>query len=324
MRRIFLLTALSLLSLGVQAQGTTSASAWPNKPVRLVTAFGAGSASDIVARTIAVELQHRFGQPVVVDNKPGASGIIASELVARAAPDGYTLILTTNTTHSVNPYLFAKLPYDPVRDFTPIVRVCYFPFVLAVNATTSVHSVQDLMHESSDPKHKTNYGYGNSTGQIAGAAFNSLAKLNATAVPYKSSPQALTDLMGGQVDFLFTDLASSQSHFKSGRLRALAVTTAQRSKLAPELPTLATSAGLPGFDLAAWVGVMAPAGLPPEIRDKLDAAITDMLARPEVIEKFTAIGAEVAPAHSADFATYLRGQLDAWGSKVKAAGITPE
>lgn len=324
MRRIFLLTALSLLSIGVQAQGTATSSTWPNRPVRLVTAFGAGSASDIVARTIAVELQHRFGQPVVVDNRPGASGIIASEWVARAAPDGYTLILTTNTTHSVNPYLFAKLPYDPVRDFTAIVRVCYFPFVLAVNAATPVRSVQDLMREARNPKHKTNYGYGNSTGQIAGAAFNTLARLDATAVPYKSSPQALTDLLGGQVDFLFTDLASSQAQFKAGRLRALAVTTAQRSKLMPELPTLAASAGLPGFDLAAWVGVMAPAGLPVDIRDKLDAAITDMLARPEVIEKFTGIGAEVAPAHATDFSTYLRAQLEAWGSKVKEAGITPE
>ena len=324
MRKPLLAAALTLLSLAVQAQGPAQAPAWPNKPIRLVTAFGAGSASDIVARTIADELQRRLGQPVVVDNKPGASGIIASEAVARSAPDGYTLILTTNTTHSVNPHLFKKLPYDPVRDFAAIARVCYFPFVLAVNATGPAQSVPDLLRYAKDPKNKTSYGYGNSTGQIAGAAFNSLAKLDATAVPYKSSPQALTDLLGGQVDFIFTDLASSQPQLKAGRLRALAVTTEKRSQLAPELPTIASTAALPGFDLAAWVGVMAPAGLPVEIRNKLDTAITGMLARPEAAAKFNDIGAELAPAHAADFDTYLRRQFDAWGAKVKEAGITPE
>lgn len=324
MRQPLLAAALAVASLAVSVQASAQASAWPNKPIRLVTAFGAGSASDIVARTIADELQQRFGQAVVVDNKPGASGILASEAVARSAPDGYTLILTTNTTHSVNPHLFRKLPYDPVRDFTAISRVCYFPFVLAVNATHPAKSVPDLLRFARAPKNKPSYGYGNSTGQIAGAAFKSLAKLDATAVPYKSSPQALTDLIGGQVDFIFTDLASSRPQLKAGRLRALAVTTAQPSQLAPELPTLASVAALPSFDLAAWVGVMAPAGLPVEIRDKLDAAITGMLARPEVAAKFHDIGAELAPARAAEFDAYLRLQLDAWGTKVKEAGIAPE
>lgn len=320
MKRAMLASALWLLAQAALGQPA----AWPSKPVRLVTAFGAGSASDIVARTIAEELQRKFGQPFIVDNKPGASGIIASESVARSAPDGYTLILTTNTTHSVNPSLFKKLTYDPIHDFTAIARVCYFPFVLAVNSASPAHTVADLVRSARDPATKTSYGYGNSTGQIAGAAFNSLARLDATAVPYKSSPQALTDLIGGQLGFLFTDLASSQSQVKAGRLRILAVTTEQRSKLAPELPPLAATAGLHGFDLAAWVGVMAPAGLPPEIREKLDLAINAMLARPEVIEKFNGIGAEVAAAHAKDFESYLRRQLDVWGAKVREAGITPE
>ncbi|MGJ7505860.1 Bug family tripartite tricarboxylate transporter substrate binding protein [Variovorax sp. GT1P44] len=301
-----------------------SAEVWPSKPVRIVTAFGAGSASDIVARTLADELQRVFAQPFIVDNKPGASGIIAAEQVARSAPDGYTLFLSTNTAHSANPFLFKKLPYDPLKDFTPIARVCYFPFVLAVNASIPVKTVPELIAYAHEPGHKLSYGYGNSTGQVAGAAFNSLAKLDATAVPYKSTPQALTDLIGNQIGFLFVDLASSQAHLKSNRLRALAVTTERRSKLAPELPTIADSARLPGFDLAAWVGVLAPAGLPKDITDRLSVEITRALASPKIFDKLTALGAEVAPGSASELRSTMDQQLEVWGRKVKESGIEAE
>jgi tripartite-type tricarboxylate transporter receptor subunit TctC len=249
--------------------GAAVAQSWPNKPVRIVTAFGPGSASDIVARLLAEELQATFNQPFVVENKPGASGILAADMVAKSPPDGYTLFLSTNTAHSVNPHLFKKLPYEPIAGYTPIARVCYFPFVLAVNAALPVSSVEQLMAYARNPQNKATYAYGNSTGQIAGAAFTALAKLDAAAVPYRSTPQALTDLVGGQVSFLFVDLASSQPHLRAGRLRLLAVTSAQKSPQAPDLPPLAMAAKLPGYDLVAWVGMLAPAGLPPEISKRV-------------------------------------------------------
>ena len=297
---------------------------WPSKPVRIVTAFGAGSASDIVARLLAEELQVAFQQPFVVENKPGASGMLAAENVAKSAADGYTLFLSTNTAHSVNPHLFKKLPYDPIADFTPIARVCYFPFVLAVNAASPVRTVEQLVALGRSAQSKASYGYGNSTGQIAGAAFTSLMKLDVAAVPYKSTPQALTDLIGGQITFLFVDLASSQVHVKSGRVRLLAVTSEQKSPQAPELPPLASAANLPGFDLTAWVGVLAPAGLPADITARLSEQINRTLQRKDIATRLEALGAEVAPAPAAELDRYMRAQLTAWGRKVKEAGITPE
>lgn len=300
------------------------AQTWPNKPVRIVTAFGAGSASDIVARMLADELQTAFHQPFVVENKPGASGMLAAEAVAKAAPDGYTLFLSTNTAHSVNPHLFKKLPYDPIADFTPVARVCYFPFVLAVNAASPVKTVDQLIALGRSAQNKASYAYGNSSGQIAGAAFTSLLKLDAAAVPYKSTPQALTDLIGGQVNFMFVDLASSQAQVKSGRVRLLAVTTEQKSPQAPELPTIATAANLPGFEVTAWVGVLAPAGLPADITHRLSDQINRSLQRKDIAERLAALGADVAPAPAAELDRTMRAQLLSWGRKVKDAGITPE
>ena len=313
-----------LLVLAWGALATASAQEWPVRPVRIVTAFGPGSASDIVARMIAEDLQSTFKQPFVVDNKPGASGILAAEMVAKSPADGYTLFLTTNTANSVNPYLFKKLPYDPIKDFTPIARVCYFPFVLAVNADLPVKNVADLLAYGRNARNKVSYAYGNSTGQVVGAAFSSLARLDATAVPYKSTPQALTDLIGGQVTFMFVDLASSRPHVAAGRVRVLAVTSEQPSAMAPDLPTIASAAQLPGFDLSAWVGVISPAGMPKALVDRLSSRIASMLARREIIDKLTALGAEVAPGSAAELDAYMKRQLDVWGRKVRDAGIQPE
>jgi len=315
---------LAVLACGAASLSAHAATDWPNKPVRVVTAFGPGTASDMVARMIAEDLQTAFKQPFIVENKPGASGIIAASMVAEAAPDGYTLFLTTNTANSANPYLFKKLPYDPIKSFTPIARVCNFPFVLAVEANLPVNSVAELIEYSKKAPNGLSYAYGNSTGQVAGAAFKSLANVNATAIPYKSTPQAMTDLIGGQVAFMFVDLASSQPNMKAGRLRTLAVSTEKRSRLAPELPSIAEAVNLPGFDLAAWVGVMGPAGMAPEITEKISTQINAMLARPEVVKRFTDMGAEVSPAPAAEFAKYLEHQLTVWETKVREAGIQPE
>lgn len=298
--------------------------AWPSKPVRIVTAFGPGSASDILARMIAEELHAVFKQPFIVDNKPGASGIIAALAVAKSAPDGHTLFLSTNTVHSANPHLFKKLPYDPIRDFTAIARVCYFPFVLVVNASLPAKSIDELLAYSRAVPGKASYAYGNSTGQVAGAAFSALTRIDVTPVPYKSTPQALADLVGGQVTFMFVDLASSQPHLTSGRLRALAVTSERRSALAPDLPPVADGPGLTGFDLAAWVGVLAPAGLPADIAGKLSVEINGMFHRKDVIQRVTSLGADVAPGSAGDLDQLMKRQLEVWGRKVKDAGIQPE
>lgn len=312
------------LSFAVLVAGPVFSQAWPSKPVKIVTAFGAGSASDIVARLLAQELQSEYGQAFVVENKPGASGFIAAEFVAKAPADGYTLLLSTNTINSGNPHLFKKLPYDPLKDFTPIARVCNFLFILAVSADQPIKSVADLRSFAKANTNKISFAYGNSTGQIAGAAFNNLAGLEALAVPYKSTPQALTALVGGEVTFLFVDLASSQALLKAGRLRALAITTEAKSKLAPELPTLAASANLPGFDLAAWVGILGPAALPADITAKLSASINRIVTRKEVSDRLTSMGADVSPGTAAELGLYMSQQFVAWRDKIKAAGIQPE
>jgi len=321
-RRAVLLRLAAFSAWG--AAPATWAQSWPSKPVRILTAFAAGSASDTVARLLALHLQPMFDQPFVVENKPGASGIIAAEYVAKAPPDGYTLLLTTNTINSGNPHLFTKLPYDALKDFTPIARVCNFLFILMVSAESPIKSVADLRAYAAANPGKLSFGYGNSTGQIAGAAFNSLAGLNALAVPYKSSPQALSALVGGDVTFLFGDLASSQALLKGGRVRALAITTATTSALAPDLPPLATAAGLPGFDLAAWVGVVGPAGMPADVTGRLSKAINAILARKEVADKLTGMGADIFPGTDADLKQYMQQQYVVWRDKIKAAGIQPE
>ena len=301
-----------------------AAQTWPGKPVKIVTAFAAGSASDIVARLLAQELQAEYGQAFVVDNKPGASGIIAGEFVAKSAPDGYTLFLTTNTVNSANPHLFKKLPYDPIKDFTPIARICNFLFVLGVAADNPAKSVAELIAQAKANPGKFNYAYGSSTSQIAGAALSNLAGMGAQAVPYKSSPQAMTALVGGEVSFLFMDLASSQALLKAGRLRALAVTTEAPSKLAPDLPSVASSANLPGFDLAAWVGIVGPAALPTDITNRLSASLNRIVMRKEIADRLTGMGADVSPGSAAELQAYMGVQLAAWRDKIKAAGIQPE
>jgi len=315
--------AACALALAACASGA-SAQAWPGKPIKLVIPFAAGSATDIVARALAEELRVSLGQPIVVESKPGASAQIAAEFVARSAPDGYTLFLTTNTSHSANPHLFRKLPYDPIKDFTPIGRLCFFPFVLAVDPKLPVSTPSQLVAFTKENAGKVSYAYGNSTGQVAGAALNNLMRLGAQSVPYKSTPQALTDLVGGQVAFMFVDLASSQQHLKAGRLRAIAVSTEKRSQLAPELPTLGETLGLQGFDLSAWVGLFGPAGLPTEIASRLSAEIVAIGNKKEFRERIDAVGGEPAPADAAEFGAYVRRQLDVWGQKVRDAGIQPE
>ena len=313
------LAACAVMSVAAHAQD-----AYPNKPVKIVIGFGPGSGTDILARMIGEEMRIALGQAFVVDNRPGAAAQIAATAVAKAPADGYTLFLTSNSSHSVNPHIFKKLPYDPIADFTPIGGIAYFPFILAVNATLPVRTPQEFVTYANANKGKLFYAYGTPTVQIPAAALSRLLKLNAEGVPYKSSPAALTDVIGGQVQFLVVDLASARPHLQSGKLRALAVTTSKRSGLAPDLPTIEETLGLRDFDLAAWTGLFGPAGMPRDVTEKLSAVLLQVLAKTEVRDRIQAAGAEPTPSDSATFTALVKRQLEVWGRKVSDAGIQPE
>lgn len=319
-RRVFALalaTASACCALPALAQN------WPARPIRLVIPFGAGAASDMVARRLAERLQAALGQPVVVENKAGASGQIAAELVAKAAPDGYTLFLTSNTTHSANPFLFKKLNYDPVKDFTPIARVCAFPFVLVVESRTPVSTAKELVALARRQRH-TAYGYGNSTGQIAGAALSRLTGMNSIAVPYKSVPQVVADLLGGQIQYAFVDMANAVPQIQAGRLKALAVSSEARSALMPNLPTITEETGLEGFDLTAWGAVFGPAGMPKPIVDRLVRELATITGDPEFRERLLKAGVEAQTSTAQELQVFVDRQLHVWGTKVRDAQIEPE
>jgi len=314
----------SVAAMTCALQPAHAQGAYPNKPVKVIIGFGPGSGTDILARMMAEELRLVLGQPFIVDNRPGASAQIAASAVAKSPADGYTLFLTSNSSHSVNPHMFKKLPYDPIADFTPIGGIAYFPFILAVNASLPVKTPKEFVAYAQANKGKLNYAYGTPTVQIPAEALNRLEKLEATGVPYKSSPAAMTDVIGGQAQFLVVDLASARPHLQSGRLRALAMTTSKRSALAPDLPTIEESLGLRDFDLAAWTGLFGPAALPKEVVDKLSSALLQILSKPEVRERILTAGAEPTPSDVATFTALVTRQLEIWGRKVKDAGIQAE
>ena len=327
MKRRLINTCLLLASaaaFGLVPQAATAQGAYPNRPVKIIIGFGPGSGTDILARMLAEELRVALGQPFIVDNRPGASAQIAATAVARSAPDGYTLFLTSNSSHSVNPHLFKKLPYDPIADFTPIGGIAYFPFILAVNSSVPARTPQEFVNYAQANRGKLNYAYGTPAVQIPAEALNKLKKLEAIGVPYKSSPSAITDVIGGQAQFMVVDLASARPHLQSGRLRALAVTTSKRTALAPELPTIEESLGLQDFDLAAWTGLFGPANMPPEATAKLSATLLAILAKPAVRERILASGAEPTPSDIPTFTALVKRQLEVWGRKVADAGIQPE
>lgn len=319
-KRLF---AAASLCLGVAA--AASAAEFPaQQPIKMITAFGPGSASDIVARMIAERLQARLGQVVIVENRPGASGQVATDMVARAQPDGYTIMLATNTTHSSNPFLYKSLRYDPVKDFTPLVQVCNFPFVLVVSNQLGVSSVADLLKYGKAHPDKVNYAYGNSTGQISAASFDKMTAMKAAAIPYKSTPQAMTDIIGGRATFMFVDLASAAAHIQAGTLKALAVSTEKRSTLAPNLPSVSEALAQPGFDLAAWVGIFGPAKLPAPIAQRLGDELFKIVSAPDFKQKLTQMGAEPTPAQASAFGPFVVQQEKVWGDKVRQAGIQAE
>src|SRR6476659_5663440 len=295
--------------------------AFPAKTARLVVPFPPGGPLDATGRAIAQKLTEAWGQSVVVENKPGAGGNIGADFVAKSAPDGYTVVMGALSTHAVNPSLYARMPYDAQKDFAPITLVAITPNVLVVNPDLPVHSVKELIAYAKARPGKLSFGSGSigSAGHLAGELFKVDAGVDMVHVPYKGAAPATQALLAGDTQLMFDNLASAMSQVKAGKLRALAVTTAQRSTLAPDLPTMA-EAGVPGFDIVTWFGLFAPAGTPPEIIAKWNADVTRILNAPEMRDRLIAQGAEPAPTSPAEFAQFVADELARYARIVKASG----
>jgi len=294
---------------------------YPTRPIRFVVAFPAGSATDQTARVVAQHVSQATGQSVVVDNRGGANGFIASETVAKAAPDGYTVLVTTGTTHSANPNLFKRLPYDPVRDFAPVSSLIIAPFVMVVGPTSPAQSVADFVRLVSTHPGKYSFASGNAPSRIGGEMFKQMSRADLIHVPYKGAPQALTDLMGGQVSVMWTDIITGMPLVKGGKVRALAVTSAARLPIAPEIPTMKEQ-GFPDYELINWQGMYLPANTPPAITARLTALVhAAVRAEKATLE---ATGAQILPLSNSEFAALQARDTAMWASVVKAAGMTPE
>ncbi|MEO7725728.1 MAG: tripartite tricarboxylate transporter substrate binding protein [Burkholderiales bacterium] len=307
---------LGIFCSSAQAQ---PAAAYPSKPVRFIVPFPAGSGTDIIARLVAVKLSESLKQQVVIDNRPGASTIIGTDIVAKAPPDGYTIIIASNN-HAINSALFAKLPFDPVKDFAPVGELALLPFILVVHPSVPVKSVKDLIAlAKANPGKLTYASTGNGTPpHVAGELLKQLTKIDIVHVPYKGSAAALTDVVAGQVPFMFVNTLSSIQFVRGGRLRAIAVGTKKRISIMPELPTVIES-GVPGFDVALWAGVLTTAGTSPDIIAKLNREIVAVLALPDVKEKLMAEGAEVMPSTPDEFGALIVSEIDRLGKIARAA-----
>jgi tripartite-type tricarboxylate transporter receptor subunit TctC len=319
-RNIFAALAVGL-ALAALSSSAAHAQAYPAKPIRLVVPFPPGGPLDLAGRAIGDHLARAWGQPVVVENKPGAGGNIGADIVAKSPADGYTLLMGALSTHAVNPHLYAKMPYDALKDFAPVTLVAVTPNVLVVNSSVAASSVNDLIALAKASPGKLSFASGSngSAGHLAGELFKTLAGIDIVHVPYKGGAPAMQDLLGGQVQFMFDNLANAMAQIRAGRLKAIAVTTAKRSPLAPELPTMA-EAGVPGFDISTWYGIMAPAGTPPDVVRKLNAEIVRFLGSDEMREKLKAQGAEPAPMTPEQFDAFIRAEWTRYAKIVKDSG----
>lgn len=327
-RRATVLAALPLLALGtfgmLGAFGVAPAAAatYPDKPLRLVVGFPPGQATDLVARAAAKKLQEALGQPVIVDNKPGAAGIIGSELVAKAAPDGYTLLVGSSGTMAINPSLYSKLPYHPLRDFQPVSLLSVVPLFLAVNPAFPAQTAADLVKLAKASPGKITYGSAGSgvTSHLTMELFKNAQGIDITHVPYKGSPAAVTDLIGGQVNAMIDTGPALLPHMKTGKVRVLAVASKSRNPAAPNVPTIA-EAGLGNFEAPAWIGLAAPKGTPKEVIDALQKALNSAWRdAADVRDQLNALGAEPAVMTPEEFTRYIQAEMEKWALAVKLSG----
>jgi tripartite-type tricarboxylate transporter receptor subunit TctC len=319
MKRILLTLLAATLSTVALAQ------AWPTKPVRFVVPYPPGGTSDILARTIGEKLGTALGQPVVVENKPGANGNVGADYVAKAAPDGYTFLLADIGAIAISPSVYPSLPFDPVKNFAPVTMVAYSPHILVVHPSVPAKSVAELVALAKSKPGKLNYA-ASSTGSaphLAGVEFAQRAKIDWNYIPYKGGAQAITDVVGGQADLLFNGMLATYPNVKGGKLRILAVSSANRLASIPDVPTVAES-GYPGFETGSWQGILAPPGTPPEIVARLGGEVQKILATPEMKEKLAAQGADVRVTTGPELAGFITRERDRWAKVVKEAGIKAE
>jgi tripartite-type tricarboxylate transporter receptor subunit TctC len=311
------------LAIAVALTGAAAAQGYPNHPIRIITPFGPGNAGDIIPRAIAPHMIQTLHQNIVMDNRPGAGGNIASEIVAKGTPDGYTLLFATIGTHGINPNIYPKLAYDPIKDFTPISLAASSPNLLVVNPNLPVKTVKELIALAKSKPGGLNFGssgVGTSV-HLSGELFNTLAGVKTIHVPYKGAAESLTDLIAGRTQFIFASMSSSINLAKSGKLRPLAVTSAMRHPALPDIPTM-QEAGVAGFEAVAWFGYVAPAGLPKQIVTKLNGTVHAALMDQEVRERLFGFGVDPLASTPEEFAAFIRSEVRKWARVVKASGAT--
>ena len=300
----------------------TCAQDYPARPIRLIVGFVPGGVADLLARALAQKLTNAWGQQVIVDNRPGGGGVISMQIVAKAAPDGYTLLMGSSTQFSINPALRSSLPYDPIRDYTPLTNAAVTPVILTVQSSSAARSLQELIQLAKKPGEVLSYGstgYGGAP-HIAGELLKRAAGISMTHVPFKGGGDSIIAIMGGHVQASFGAVSTAQPHMRGGRLRALGVTTLKRMSAIPDVPTFAEQ-GLPGFEVVQWYGVFAPAGLPPPILRKANETLARALGTAEFREQFNGQGVELMQSTPAAFAGYVRAELARWAKVLKEMGI---
>jgi len=311
------------LPVFAQVAGADQASSFPSRPIRMIVPFSAGGGLELTARQIGQKLTERWGQPVIVDNRPGAATILGTEIASKAAPDGHTLLMIT-TTFAINPSLYGKLPYDPGRDFTPLIQLTVQPNIVVVNASSPIQSVKDLIAAArAKPGELTFASPGaGSAPHLSAELMRSMAKIDMIHVPYKGIPPAVTDLLGGRITMLFTTVLSAAPQIKAGKLRAVAVTSAKRNRMLPEVPTMAET--LPGYELNALQGIVVRAGTAREIVQKLGRDLREIVMLPDVRERLESEGADVVGSTPEEFAAALRREMVTWARIVTESGAKPE
>ena len=320
-RRQFTVLVAATLSAGMLAPA--AAQTYPAKPITIVIGSSPGSTTDGLARAIGAEITKEVGQPVIVDSRAGASGGIAAQAVARAAPDGYTLFMTTNTTQAANPHLFKKLAYDPMKDFAPVSLLVKGYLLLVVHPGVKANNVQELVALAKKKPGQLNFGEGSSSARVATELFKQMAGVQLNHVPYKANPPAVIDLVSGQTDLMTVDLTTSLPQVKAGKLRALGVTSPKRSPLVPDIPTLAES-GLPGYEASYWNALYAPAATPAPVVRRLNELVHRAMASEGVKRFVEQNGMELALSTPEELGRFQQGEFDRWGRIIKAANIQPE
>ena len=319
MSRVFAVLVACLLA------GSAFAQTYPSKPVRVIIPWPPGQATDLAARIVADKLSQQMGQPFVADNRPGAGGAIGTDAVAKAAPDGYTLLAASSGPVSIMPNL-QKTPYEPLRDLAPVSLVALAPFALVSAPSFPAQNAKELVAlvKASPDKYAFSSSGTGATAHLFSELFHSMAQLKARHIPYKGSAPAMTDVINGQIDYTIETVASVVGHVKAGRLRVYGVSTARRSSALPDAPPLAEAAGIPGYDVAAWIGYAAPAGTPPEIRARLAAEIQKAMQSPDLKERYLALGLETASNTPDELGQYLKREQERYGSIIKGANIKVE